>query len=219
MPTKTARAKPATASGAAGIETKPGKAHRGGFLREFLRTPGAIGAVTPSSRFLGARLIEGIDFAKVRVAVEYGPGTGPYSDMIASRMAPGSTFFAVEVNERFADIFRKKHPHLKLHHRSAADIGLLLAEHGLSAEASVDVIFSGIPWASLPHAVQVQIMDASYKALKPGGQFRTLAYYLGLVTPSARKFHKLICEYFVRVERSEPVFRNMPPAFIYRCWK
>ena len=53
--------------------------------------------------------------------------------------------------------------------------------------------------------------------LRPGGQFVTFAYHAGTLLPAGRRFKKLLPRYFSSVEKSPTVWRNAPPAFVYRC--
>src|SRR5436190_22790674 len=108
------------------------------FLREFLANPGTVGAVVPSSRHLAQRMIEGVRFDRAKVVVEYGPGTGSFTGHIARRLAPGTTFFAVELSPRMAREWRKRYPGLRIHRASVGDMPPLCPADGVG---KVDVIF------------------------------------------------------------------------------
>jgi phosphatidylethanolamine/phosphatidyl-N-methylethanolamine N-methyltransferase len=60
-------------------------------------------------------------------------------------------------------------------------------------------------------------LDEMMKALKPGGRFVTFAYLHGLLLPSAQRFADLLPQYFSSVTKSDIVWLNLPPAFVYRC--
>ena len=51
-----------------------------GFFLEYLRHPSTIGAVAPSSRWLARKMIEAIRFNRCKCIVEYGPGTGAFTN-------------------------------------------------------------------------------------------------------------------------------------------
>jgi phospholipid N-methyltransferase len=53
--------------------------------------------------------------------------------------------------------------------------------------------------------------------LKPKGQFVTFAYLHGLPLPAGRQFAARLPEYFTEIRKSHPVWRNVPPALVYRC--
>jgi phospholipid N-methyltransferase len=81
----------------------------------------------------------------------------------------------------------------------------------------VDAIICGLPWASFPPSLQSDIMDAMLEVLVPGGQFATFAYWQGVILPAGLRFHRRLRGTFSSVHRSRTVWRNLPPAFVYRC--
>lgn len=189
------------------------------FLREFLRNPSTVGAVAPSGKQLCRKMVAQVDMTKVAVAVEFGPGTGPCTDEIIPALAPGARFWAVEVNPQMVKVLKKRHPNLRVHLRSAAEMSEICVEEGLAPEGAVDVIFSCLPWASFPQQLQNDIMAATMKVLKPGGVMVAFGYHVGLLTPAGRRFKKMLQRTFSKVERSGPVLKNLPTAFVYKCTK
>jgi len=186
------------------------------FLREFLRHPSTIGAIAPSSTALARLIVSEIKPASTSVIVEYGPGTGMFTAEILAKMRPGCRFFAIEKNPRMADIFKQRFPRVRLFVDSVENLPLILADEGIS---SVDYIISGLPWASFDTALQKKLMDVTVAALRPGGEFLTFAYIHGLMLPAGRRFRNLLHGYFPKIELSPIVWRNPPPAFVYRCIK
>jgi phospholipid N-methyltransferase len=95
-----------------------------------------------------------------------------------------------------------------------------LAEHLREAgRDSVDATISGLPWAAFSPERQEKLLDATALALRPGGRFATFAYSHAAWLPQARTFRKLLDARFSEVTTSEVVWRNVPPAFVYRCRK
>ena len=148
--------------------------------------------------------------------VELGPGTGSFTRAIQDSIVPSTTFFALEINKEFATNLRLRFPGLTVHHDSADKLPQYLAHHGKSA---ADCVLSGLPWASLPIAVQEESMTAVVESLSPGGTFTTFAYLHALCLPGARRFRKRLESLFTSVELSPVVWLNLPPAFVYRCTK
>jgi phosphatidylethanolamine/phosphatidyl-N-methylethanolamine N-methyltransferase len=186
------------------------------FFREFLSKPIRTGAVAPSSPRLCKRMVEMVSLSAARVVVEYGPGTGVCTDAILPALPKGCRFFAVELNPSFAQIWRNRHPSQRLHCDSAANIAAICRREGV---ARIDEIFSGLPWASFPEKLQREILGATIPMLRPGGSLVTFAYQVGRLTPAGRRFAKLLPQYFSRIERSNVVWRNLPPAFVIKCTK
>jgi phospholipid N-methyltransferase len=79
------------------------------------------------------------------------------------------------------------------------------------------VIVSGLPWASTPFALQKRILAAIVRSLAPTGRFTTFAYLPARWMPGAIRFRRQLEASFGHVELSPVVWRNLPPAFVYRC--
>lgn len=186
------------------------------FLREFIRRPGRTGAIAPSSRWLAQQMVESGDLGAADTVVELGPGTGSFTSAILEAVGPSTTFFALEVNDEFAARLRQRFPDIAVHNDSAEKLPHYLGQHGKSA---VDCVLSGLPWASLPMAVQDAVMSSVAESLRPGGTFATFAYLHALCLPNARKFRHRLGGLFTKVDRSPIVWRNLPPAFVWRCTK
>lgn len=181
---------------------------------QFLRNPGMIGAVAPSSPALAREMLATVDLSRGACVAEYGPGTGAFTREILTRLSPGAHFFAVERNAALAGELRDQFPSLHLHEGSVEEIDRFCALEGV---ARLDAVVSGLPWASFPTGLQRRILDATMKVLRPGGQLVTFAYHVGMVTPAGRRFKRLLPEYFSAITRSKTVWRNTPPAVVIRC--
>lgn len=184
------------------------------FLRQFLRKPGTTGAVAPSSRSLAVEMVAWLDLEKAGAVVEYGPGTGAFTDAVLARLPASCRFFMIEVNPLFVNLLRKRHPERVIYEDSVSNVRWLCRREGI---AEVDCIISGLPWASFPEAMQIEYLDAMMTVLKPGGQFVTFAYLQGLLMPAGQQFRRKLQKYFSEVAHSRTVWMNLPPAFVYRC--
>jgi len=190
-------------------------AERWSFLGSFLRKPGQIGAVTPSSPHLAHAMMANLDLEHARAVVELGPGTGPFTEMILHRIGNQTAFVAMELDATCVARLRQRFPGLNVYQDSAEKMGEYLARHGLR---KADYIISGLPWATLPTPVQKAIFEAILATLVPGGAFTTFAYVHACWMPRARQFRRRLEAHFDRVELSPVVWRNFPPAFVYRCF-
>ena len=184
------------------------------FLKEFIANPTAIGAVAPSSSYLARTIIDGIGLEAAEAVLEYGPGTGAFTQHILGKLGTGTKFAAVELNPEFATAFRGRYPRVQLFEDSVANARSICDQAGIQF---VDCIISGLPWAAFPVSLQVKILDEMMRVLKPGGMFVTFAYVHGVPLPPARKFKALLPRYFTSVSKSPVVWLNLPPAFVYRC--
>ena len=183
-------------------------------LTEFLRTPRDIGTVAPSSQALATAMVEWVDWDRVDVAVEYGPGTGVFTSEILSHVRSDAVFFAVEANATFATAFRKSFPGVKLYEDSVGNIGRISSQQGVS---KIDCVVSGLPWATFSGTQQDRYLDEMVAMMPDGSQFATFAYLHGLPLISGRRFRARLDSHFANVETSETVWKNFPPAIVYRC--
>ena len=183
------------------------------FLKEFVSKPQEIGAIVPSSPALAREVVRGVHWDSVRVVVEYGPGLGAITGEILTR-TEGKDFFVIELNEAYAERFRRNFPDVPLYRDSVANVVSIASEHGVEA---IDCVISGLPWAIFSDAVQDELLDATFQVLREGGQFVTFAYMHGLALPAGRRFRRKLGRRFRKVERSRGVWRNAPPAVVYHC--
>jgi phosphatidylethanolamine/phosphatidyl-N-methylethanolamine N-methyltransferase len=159
-------------------------------------------------------MVEWIDLPKAKTVLEYGPGTGVFTNRILERMPADSRFVAIELNSKLAEIFRHRHPNLTLVEDSVTNVGVICQRLGLG---KVDCIVCGLPWASFPESLQTRILDQMMTVMSPPGQFVTFAYLQGLLLPPGRRFAALLPKYFTHVSKSRTVWLNLPPAFVYQC--
>jgi phosphatidylethanolamine/phosphatidyl-N-methylethanolamine N-methyltransferase len=184
------------------------------FLGAFIAAPRSVGAIWPSSPGLARAMLAPIDFATAGVVVEFGPGTGAFTGAIAARLAPGARYTGIELNPDFCARLVVGFPGLDFTHGSVADLAAIMAARGV---ARIDAIICGLPWASLPVALQDQVFTAIGHMLAPQGVFVTFAYVQGLMLPGAGALRRRLKAHFCQVERSAVVWRNVPPAFAYVC--
>ncbi len=186
----------------------------GKFISEFVCHPKAVGAVAPSSQQLARHLMRSIDWGDTTTLVEYGPGTGAITRAIVSQLQPEMKFLAIEINQCFAEILQSRFPEARVCKGSVEQVKEHCQRHDID---SVDVILSGLPWASFSEPRQTAYLNATMQVLRPGGQFITFGYLQGLLLPAGRRFRKKLRDYFGEVRVSKPIWANLPPAFFYCC--
>ncbi len=187
------------------------------FLRSFLRSPSKIGAVLPTSKRFCRYMTRSVDWKPAKFVVEFGPGTGVVTDELLPLLPSTCRYMGVELDAALCRIFRQRHPGVLLHRGSAADIERIARAEGFGP---IDVIISGLPWASFKRSLQDTILSAAHRALKPGGKFLTFGYQIGEILPAGRRFYKdVVPGYFDDVKKSGYVWRNLPPAFFITCTK
>ncbi|WP_297438051.1 class I SAM-dependent methyltransferase [uncultured Clostridium sp.] len=180
------------------------------FLLEYIKNPRKVGAVAPSSRYLASKMLGEIDFENARCIVEYGPGTGAFTEQLLARASENTKIILIEVNEDFYRRLNKLYGHKKnvaVLNESAENIDEILVRYNIT---NVDYIISGLPFASLPREVSDKILTKTAEILDKSGQFITFQYSL------AKK--RLFDEFFGSIN-TDKTYRNIPPAYVLRCKK
>jgi len=184
------------------------------FLVEFVRRPQSVGAISPSSSHLGREIASHVGIEDAESVVELGPGTGGLTRAILAALPGKATFLAIDNNPTMASLFRSAFPDVNLVEESVEKLADIAKEHGMG---QVDCILSGLPWANFDDGLQNRILEQIVTVLRPGGWFATFAYLQGTMLPRGRAFRCKLGDRFATVTRSAVVWRNVPPAFVYRC--
>lgn len=187
------------------------------FLKNFVAKPEATGAILPSSKFLADEIVRQAGVAQANLILEFGAGTGSFTEKIVKIKKIDSHFVAVERNAELVGILKGKFPDEHIVWDSIENIEEILNRLGIYGKA--DCIVCGLPWASFNERLQKKLLDTTHDILRDGGVFTTFAYLQGLLLPAGQKFKKNIHKCFTKVEKSPIVWRNLPPAFVYRCTK
>lgn len=180
------------------------------FLSEYIRHPRTTGAIAPSSKYLARKMAEQIDYKKTKTIVELGPGTGVFTKEILKRKAPDTNLILIEINETFVKQLQTefKHiPNFHIIHGSAENMKDYLNELNLT---TIDVVISGLPFASMPTTVSKNILKKVSHCLDADGRFITFQY--SLIKKS------FIQQYFPSIA-SKKVWGNLPPAYVLSCRK
>jgi len=186
------------------------------FFREFITHPMETGAIVSSSAKL-AKLIVGIsDLSKKRCVVELGPGTGTLTKEILQRISPETSFFSLEINGQFVKATQRNCPNATIYHASALEIKRYLIQHN---QNTCDSIISALPWGIFGQNLQEKLLESIYESLDDGGEFLTIAYIFGLISPPGIRFRELLNKRFRKVRRSKIIWGNVFPAFVYHCVK
>lgn len=184
------------------------------FLRRFVADPVHVGAVAPSSSHLAKVMVEGVGLESADVVAELGPGTGAFTSVVAARLKPGAHFLAVERSPEFAQRLQGVLPGVEVVCDSAENLPALLSERGWGRAA---LVVSGLPWAGFDAQLQKRLLDGVLNSMSPGAYFTTFAYIHASRFPAARRFRRTLHQRFDEVTATSVVWRNLPPAFVYRC--
>lgn len=176
------------------------------FWKQYIKNPRCIGAVAPSSKRLAKAMVQPIDFGSAFCIIEFGPGTGVFTQELINRRKEDTTLILIEQNVDFYGLLKKKydaHKNLVIIHGSAENAYKILRKHGFS---NADYIVSGLPFTSLPKEVSLRIIEAAKKVIGQEGLFITFQY-----TMIKRKFF----EQHFKFKKCIHEIRNFPPAHVF----
>lgn len=177
------------------------------YVRSFIKDK-QVASVTPTSGAAVRQICDSIDFRKDVIIVEYGAGTGVFTEEILSRMTPGSKLIAFETNAELADLLRGiNDKRLIVSNRSAEDVDAVCRACGL---ADVDYILSGIPFSFLKPKQRINVIITSRNLLKSDGMF--------IVYQASWAMKATILKVFGNCE-TDNVLLNLPPLFIMMAKK
>lgn len=180
----------------------------------FLLNPRTVGALCSSSDRLSELITSNINIDNARNIVEIGPGYGAFTKKILNKRSVDSTFFALEINPSIARRLLNKVSDVEVEIDSAENLLAIMKKRKINY---LDVAISGLPWSMFTVKEQDKLLDSIYDALGVGGYFATFAYVFP--TPRAKIFKRKLFAKFSRVEVSEIIWNNIPPACIYYCQK
>lgn len=183
------------------------------FVRAFVREPLKVGAIWPSSQTLSHAVAEACEFSPSDTVVELGPGTGNFTELLLKRLNTVGRLVALELCEPNVMMLKQRFPRSEIHFDSAEHVAKYVPAQ------TARCIVSGLAWGNMMPALQNRIMSAITTALAPGGQFVAFAYSHARYYPTTLRFRKLMFREFARVETTPIIWRNVPPAYIYRCWR
>jgi phospholipid N-methyltransferase len=186
------------------------------FLKEYIASPKEVGGLAPSSHGLAELVTETANVREMKTVVEFGPGTGVFTEVIVRKLRPGAIFFAIEISEEFVRACQERCPNARIIHDSAANVREHMQKMGVE---SLDCIVSGLPFALFEPSLQEELLDAAHDALKPGGAFVTFTYITSPFLPKGRSFRKRLNKRFSKVNKTSIVWRNFLPAFAYKAVK
>ncbi len=185
-------------------------------LKHFIKTPKSTGAILASSKALSKRMVANLDFDNAKTIVELGPGSGAITNQILTKINDKQKFFAIELNEELYKELSQKMPDLKLYNDNASNLAQILEKENC---VSVDIVISGLPWVLFSKELQEEILNSILNSLSNNGSFVTFSYVHGKIFPSAKRFIHLLHQKFDIVEKSKIVWKNIPPAIVYKCTK
>jgi phosphatidylethanolamine/phosphatidyl-N-methylethanolamine N-methyltransferase len=182
----------------------------------FIRNINKTGAIACCSEDVANVLTQRANLAGSKTVVELGSGTGAITKKLIEHIPKEALFLALELNEHFVEETRKCCPSAIVYHDTAENVKHYLNKHG---KETCDCVISTLPWTLFDKELQERILNAIWDVLPEGGEFLTVAYTFAALLPAGRRFRSLIEKRFVNVERTKPIWKNLPPVYVYHCKK
>jgi len=183
------------------------------FLRQWLRNPVQMAAVSPSGRELAQRMVEQLPPGAQRV-IEIGAGTGVFTRALLEHGIDPAKLLVIEVNPELSRFLHERFPDVRIACADARRLRDVAAENGmLAGDQRADAVISGLGLLMMPRSLQREILGAAFSVLGKGGRFIQFSY--GPVSPVPRS---LLEELGLSVRRTATAWRNVPPAnvFVYQ---
>ncbi len=165
-----------------------------------------VGAVVSTSPICVRKVCNRVDFSKDNVIVEYGPGTGVFTDYLLEESSADSKLILIETNDNLIQDLKNKYQdddRVKIYHDSAENIGDILKEEG---EKHADYVVSGIPFSFFGKKLKMRIIKNTRDNLNPEGKFLIYQYNTHIT--------RYLENYFDNVE-TEFTLWNLPPITIF----
>lgn len=182
------------------------------YIKTFLRDKN-VASITPTSSVGVKRVCSKINFDTSDLIIEYGPGTGVFTNFLLKSMRPDAKLILIELNKNFSSILRQsiRDPRVTIVNDSAENVLETLRK---CQESRADYILSGIPFFWLRNGLREKILTNTYNALKVGGKF--LVYQTCFQTDQHLKVH---LDRFFPAVRCKFEIMNIPPMRIYEAIK
>ena len=180
------------------------------FIKEMIKNPKDTGAITPSFSRLSKGMIDKVDFSKDINIIEYGPGTGSFTELIIKKLSSKSNLYIIEKNEYFIRILEKRFSNIDnvyILHEEAFNISEIVAFRDIK---KIDYFISGIPFTSIPKEVTEKILNNTLDNMGEDTILITFQY--------SNKMVQTFSQYFDIVD-TKKVYLNLPPAKIFHMRK
>ncbi len=176
------------------------------FLRAWLAAPLRVAAIAPSGPALARAITAEITPAAMPV-IEFGPGTGVFTQAILDAGVTPDQLIMIEAGADFAALLRTRFPAVRIVEGSAG----ALADVPLFGPGTVGAVVSGLPILSMPKPVVLAILGTAFSELRPGGAMYQFTYGYRCPVPDS-----ILEPLGLKASRTATVLVNAPPASVYK---
>lgn len=179
------------------------------FIGQWLKNPLQTGAIMPSGKELAALMVRDV-VPNVGRVIEFGGGTGAFTQALLDQGVPPTQLEVVEINPDFAANLRKRFSGATVIEASAA----ALTGHVAGALGSYAYVVSGLPLLSIPKPVREAIIAQAFELLSPEGALIQFSY-----SPRCPVSKAVLSAHGLVAERIGSTSKNIPPAYVFRIMR
>jgi phosphatidylethanolamine/phosphatidyl-N-methylethanolamine N-methyltransferase len=181
------------------------------FLQAFLKNPGKVGSIKPSSPELAQKMIEGLSPDRDNAVLELGVGTGAITKFLQEIVPDERSYLGIELDRDLVKLLKRNFPDMTIVRGNAVDAWAI---HQRSGVGKIGSIICCLPFVSLPNEVGERILQQVDRFMQQGGcTFRTFQYAHGYYFPSAIKLREFMRDRFGKAKKSPLIVKNVPPAY------
>lgn len=180
----------------------------GVFFKQWLRAPKEMGSVLPSSKTLARALASEVAWQPGQYIVELGGGTGAITEGLIERGIPKDRLIVIEYVSDLFEFLKGRFPESNVIQGDATRLNEILHRQGIE---EIGTVVSGLPMVGMPLPFKRAIVEQGFKVLK--GQGHMIQYSYSPLSPVPAK------DLGIKSEIAQFVFRNVPPAFVWKYTK
>lgn len=177
----------------------------GFFLRRVLSNPRQLGAVLPSSIYLGRLIAAQVNVSGTAPILELGGGTGSLTQSLIKAGVNPDRLYVIELDEELCEFLKHKFPTVHIIHGNAADLQSVLPA---SIFGSIESTVSGLPLLNMPISVRTAIIKGVFESMGNAGHLIQYTYSHKSSVDSQR--------YGLTERKVGSTLRNIPPATIWK---
>lgn len=187
--------------------TKENLKGKGLFLKHGLKEFKTHGALFPSSRFLGERMLSQVQMKEGICIIELGAGTGAFTRQIIELLPSSGRLIVFEINPSLVQYLKSiiRDPRVYIIEGDAKHIEQYIRPLSVGP---IDYVISGLPLGNFSKKDTQEILLSISNSLGQNGVYLQFQYLMASYFRIRKMFKTKIVGY---------EYRNMPPAFVYRC--
>lgn len=177
------------------------------FIGAWVRSPRAMGSVTPSSRFLSKKIAAQVDIHRTGWVIELGAGTGTVTKALLDAGVKPERLLAIELDRRMSNHLQQHLPNIRVLRADATCLQDILQREHIH---KINTIVCCLPLLTLPREVVDGVLEQIFAVLPEDGTM--VQYTYGPRSPVTKRQLKRLG---LKARRAGRVLLNVPPATVW----